>query len=46
VQSGELELHVLHELPDEGVSREITAVKGFGRWSADMFKSITAAYAG
>jgi DNA-3-methyladenine glycosylase II len=37
VQSGELELDILHELPDEGVSEEITAVKGLGRWSADMF---------
>ena len=46
VRSGELELHALQELTDEEVSREITAVKGLGRWSADMFKSITAAYAG
>jgi DNA-3-methyladenine glycosylase II len=37
VRSGELELHALQELTDEGVSREITAVKGLGRWSADMF---------
>jgi DNA-3-methyladenine glycosylase II len=37
VHGGELELHVLHELPDEEVSEEITAVKGLGRWSADMF---------
>jgi DNA-3-methyladenine glycosylase II len=42
VQGGELDLHGLHELSDE----KITAVKGLGRWSADMFKSITAAYAG
>jgi DNA-3-methyladenine glycosylase II len=46
VQGGELELDILHELPDEEVSARITAVKGLGRWSADMFKSITAAYAG
>jgi 3-methyladenine DNA glycosylase/8-oxoguanine DNA glycosylase len=39
-------LHVLHELTDYEVSEKITAVKGLGRWSADMFKSITAAYAG
>lgn len=37
MQSGELELHVFQELTDEEVSREITAVKGLGRWSADMF---------
>jgi DNA-3-methyladenine glycosylase II len=37
VQSGELELDILHELPDEEVSDKITAVKGLGYWSADMF---------
>ena len=37
VQSGELELDNLHELPDEEVSARITAVKGLGQWSADMF---------
>ena len=37
VRSGELELHALQELTDEEVSRKITAVKGLGRWSADMF---------
>jgi DNA-3-methyladenine glycosylase II len=37
VRSGELELNILHELPDEEVSTRITAVKGLGRWSADMF---------
>jgi DNA-3-methyladenine glycosylase II len=46
VHGGELDLHVLHELTDYEVSEKITAVKGLGRWSADMFKSITAAYAG
>jgi 3-methyladenine DNA glycosylase/8-oxoguanine DNA glycosylase len=46
VHAGELELDVLPELPDEEVFERITAVKGLGRWSADMFKSITAAYAG
>jgi DNA-3-methyladenine glycosylase II len=46
VHGGELDLHVLHELTDDEVSEKITAVKGLGRWSADMFKSITAAYAG
>ncbi len=37
VYGGKLELDVLHELPDEEVSKRITAVKGLGRWSADMF---------
>ncbi len=37
VHSGELELDTLHELPDEEVSAHITAVKGLGQWSADMF---------
>ena len=46
VHGGELELEALHELSDEEVAEKITAVKGLGRWSADMFKSITATYAG
>jgi DNA-3-methyladenine glycosylase II len=37
VLGGELELDRLHELSDEVVSARITAVKGLGRWSADMF---------
>jgi DNA-3-methyladenine glycosylase II len=37
VHAGELELERLHELSDEEVSGRITAVKGLGRWSADMF---------
>lgn len=37
VKSGELELNSFHEYSDEEVAREITAVKGLGRWSADMF---------
>jgi DNA-3-methyladenine glycosylase II len=37
VVSGELELDRLHELPDEDVTREVTAVKGLGQWTADMF---------
>ena len=37
VVSGELELDRLHELPDEDVAREVTAVKGLGQWTADMF---------
>ena len=37
VESGELELARLSELSDEDVSAELTAVKGLGQWSADMF---------
>ena len=46
VIDGEPDLDALHTLPDEEVIDQITGVKGLGRWSADMFKSITAAYAG
>ena len=37
VESGELELARLTELPDEEVSAQLTAVKGLGQWTADMF---------
>ncbi len=37
VKSGELELDRLEELSDEEVIEEIVAVRGFGRWSAEMF---------
>ena len=37
VESGELELDRLTELPDEEVSAQLTAVKGLGQWTADMF---------
>jgi DNA-3-methyladenine glycosylase II len=37
VEDGELDLDHLSELPDEGVSEQLTAVKGIGQWSADMF---------
>jgi DNA-3-methyladenine glycosylase II len=37
VHGGELELEALHEMSDEEVIEKITAVKGLGRWSADMF---------
>jgi DNA-3-methyladenine glycosylase II len=35
--SGELELERLDELDDEAVIAELTAVKGIGEWSAQMF---------
>jgi DNA-3-methyladenine glycosylase II len=37
VESGELELERLGELPDEEVIEQLTAVKGIGEWSAHMF---------
>jgi DNA-3-methyladenine glycosylase II len=37
VEDGELELELLAELPDETVREQLTAVKGLGVWSADMF---------
>ncbi len=37
VISGELELERLDELEDEDVIAELTAVKGLGMWSAQMF---------
>lgn len=37
VLSGELELDRLAELPDAEVSAQLTAVKGLGQWTADMF---------
>ena len=37
VLDGELELDRLSELSDEEVSAQLTAVKGLGQWTADMF---------
>ena len=37
VVSGELELDRLDELSDEQIVAEITAIRGFGPWSAQMF---------
>lgn len=37
VISGGLDLGRLHHLPDDEVVDRIVAVKGLGRWSADMF---------
>ena len=37
VVSGQLELDRLDELPDEEVAAQLTAVKGLGQWTADMF---------
>ena len=37
VGDGRLDLHALDGHPDEEVVTRITAVKGLGRWSAEMF---------
>jgi DNA-3-methyladenine glycosylase II len=37
VEDSELELERLHDLPDEEVIEQLTAVKGIGDWSAHMF---------
>jgi len=37
VESGELELDRLTELSDDDVTEQLTAVKGLGQWTADMF---------
>ena len=37
VRDGELELGRLDELSDEEVIEEVTAVRGLGRWTAEMF---------
>jgi DNA-3-methyladenine glycosylase II len=41
VLAGELALDRLAELPDAEVARELTAVKGIGQWTADMFLMFT-----
>jgi DNA-3-methyladenine glycosylase II len=37
VEDGTLELERLPELPDEEVTAQLTAIKGLGQWTADMF---------
>jgi DNA-3-methyladenine glycosylase II len=37
VEEGTLELERLPDLPDEEVSAQLTAIKGIGQWTADMF---------
>ncbi|WP_314172468.1 DNA-3-methyladenine glycosylase family protein [Streptomyces winkii] len=37
ILSGELQLGQLHDLADEDVIAQLTAVKGIGPWTADMF---------
>lgn len=37
ILDGRLQLHELDALPDEDVIARLTTVKGFGRWTAEMF---------
>jgi DNA-3-methyladenine glycosylase II len=37
IMDGRLQLDELETLPDEDVIERLTAVKGFGRWTAEMF---------
>jgi DNA-3-methyladenine glycosylase II len=37
VEDGTLELERLPDLPDEEVAAQLTAIKGLGQWTADMF---------
>jgi DNA-3-methyladenine glycosylase II len=37
VEDGALELKRLPDLPDEEVTAQLTAIKGLGQWTADMF---------
>ena len=37
VEEGTLELERLPDLPDEEVAAQLTAIKGLGQWTADMF---------
>ena len=37
VEDGSLELELLPDLPDEEVAEQLTAIKGLGQWTADMF---------
>ena len=37
IVDGRLQLDALESLPDEDVIERLTAVKGFGRWTAEMF---------
>lgn len=37
INSGEIHLQKIHELTDEEIVKELTKVKGIGRWTAHMF---------
>ena len=40
VSSKSLDLDAIHNEPDEAVTRQVTAVRGLGPWTADMFKMV------
>jgi DNA-3-methyladenine glycosylase II len=37
IEDGELDLQALPELSDEEISEQLTAIKGLGQWTVDMF---------
>jgi DNA-3-methyladenine glycosylase II len=37
IEDGEVDLDHISELPDDEVSEQLTAVKGLGQWTVDMF---------
>ena len=37
IEDGELDLELLPELDDEDISAQLTAIKGLGQWTVDMF---------
>lgn len=37
VESGALDFAALHTLPDEAITAALTALKGIGRWTADIY---------
>lgn len=37
VKDGKVEIHKMDKLPDDNVMEELVAVKGIGRWTAEMF---------
>src|SRR5919201_3751259 len=37
IEDGELDLEHLPELPDEEIAEQLTAIKGLGQWTVDMF---------
>ena len=37
VEDGRLDLKALPKLPDEEISAQLTAIKGLGQWTVDMF---------
>ncbi len=37
IQSGELSMRKLYQLPEDAVRRQLTRIKGVGEWTADVF---------